>query len=282
MNRLIFIALISLFILSHVFAGDKVHIFTNKDLKKYKNSSDTQFTVDSRSKDNLPVLKNSFNTDKRAKQKLKRFVIPYKAYEGTARRIIIPVTFNNLITAPMLLDTGAPGMHISYRLAEKLNIFENDEAKLWVGVAGIGGSIPAIFTIIDTIQVGEAEDHFIPTIVAPSISSHFDGLIGMDFMASYSIHIDTKKVKIVFEELPQRSDMPAGHDEAWWRITFRNFKSMKIEWEKYKEYLNKLRNNSEKIKKLRVYADQQYEEAEELYNKLSVYASEHAVPLEWR
>ncbi len=57
---------------------------------------------------------------------------------------------------------------------------------------------------------------------------------------------------------------------------------MKTEWEKYKEYLNKLRNNSEKIKKLRVYADQQYEEAEELYNKLSVYASEHAVPLEWR
>ncbi len=198
MNSMICIALISFFLISPVFAGDNNRVFTNQDLKKYKKSSDTTSSLYSDSIDITTEFRDRNIKAKDEEQNVKSFVIPYKAYQGTARRIIIPVTFNGLVTAPMLLDTGAPGMHISYRLAEKLDIFDNDEAKLWVNIAGIGGSIPAIFTVIDTIQVGEAEDHFIPTTVTRSISGSFEGLIGMDFMANYSIHIDTKKHVLVF------------------------------------------------------------------------------------
>ncbi len=279
---MICIALISFFLISPVFAGDNNRVFTNQDLKKYKKSSDTTSSLYSDSIDITTEFRDRNIKAKDEEQNVKSFVIPYKAYQGTARRIIIPVTFNGLVTAPMLLDTGAPGMHISYRLAEKLDIFDNDEAKLWVNIAGIGGSIPAIFTVIDTIQVGEAEDHFIPTTVTRSISGSFEGLIGMDFMANYSIHIDTKKHVLVFEERPQRSDIPGGHDEAWWRITFRNFKSMRSAWEKYRKYLGKQSDDTDKIRRLKLFAERQYEESEELYNRLSVYASEHAVPLEWR
>ncbi len=52
--------------------------------------------------------------------KLSPYVIPFIAYEGTARRIIISVTFNDSVTAPMVLDTGATGMLISSKLAKNL------------------------------------------------------------------------------------------------------------------------------------------------------------------
>jgi hypothetical protein len=282
MNRRIFITLTFLFIISSVFAEDKNNIFTDRDLNKYKESSFSNSSEDYGAADNNADSKDNFFNSKSDKQKLKRFAIPYNAYEGTARRIIIPVMFNGRITVPMLLDTGAPGMHISHRLAEKLDILNNDEGKLWVSVGGIGGTIPAIFTIIETIQVGEAENRFIPTTITPSISNHFEGLIGMDFMANYSIHIDTRKHVVVFEELPQRSDMPAGHDEAWWRITFRNFKSMRSQWENFSEILSRESINSSRSRRLKIFTERQYEQADELYNRLSVYASEHSVPLEWR
>lgn len=265
--------------ISPVFAGDKkVRSFTNEDLEKYKASSDTRTNADPGPSIDTPGLKISGD----AKQALKQYVIPYTAYEGTSRRIIIPVTFNDRITAPMLLDTGAPGMHISYRLAEKLGVLEDNEGKLWISVSGIGGAVPAIYTIIDKISVGDTVNLFNPTVVSGTISNDFEGLIGMDFMANYSVRIDTKKHLLVLEELPKRPDMPAGHDEEWWRLTFRDFMQMRARWEKYREDLNKLSYDSARVEALKRFADKQYSTADELLNRLKVFAGEHAVPMEWR
>ncbi len=46
---------------------------------------------------------------------LRRFEVPYE-HEGSARRVIIPVTFNDSVTAQMALDTGSPGLVISVDL----------------------------------------------------------------------------------------------------------------------------------------------------------------------
>ena len=165
---------------------------------------------------------------------------------------------------------------------EELNIFNNDEGKLLIAVAGVGGTVPAVFTIVDSIRVGKAVDNFIPTTISPSISDHFEGLIGMDFMTNYTIQIDTRRHLLIFDELPDSEDMPAGHDESWWKITFHRFKSMRSAWEEYRELLEKNKDGTDSIKKLIKFADRQYDEAEHLYNRLSVYASEHSVPLEWR
>ncbi len=252
--------------------------FSEGDLEKYKHPSDTAPPLNSEpNKDNPNSQDDGENTDG-----LKKHVIPYTAYEGTARRIIIPVTFNRRVTAPMLLDTGAPGMHISSELAEKLGIMDKDEGKLWIHASGIGGSVPAVLTIIDSIQVGEAKDEFIPTTVSPSLSSKFEGLIGMDFMANYSIQIDAGRQVIILEELPPSLRMPAGHDEFWWRSTFRNFYSIKSAWKEYKNSLKNLDVDKNRLEQMKTFADQQYKEAQNLYDKLSVYASEHAVPREWR
>jgi hypothetical protein len=298
------IVLSILFILfaTPLFAADKsqqenVPVFTDQDLERYtKPSKKTESLEEPQPVRDDTDLKGNTLVDREGRLKLKRQEVPYKAYEGSAKRIIIPITLNASVTAPILLDTGATGMLISFGLAEKMGILEKDEGNLVESVSGIGGSIPAILTIVDTIQVDGLEEHFIPTKVSQPFSNEFEGLIGMDFVSNYSVQIDTRKQVVVFEELPPRSDMPGEHDESWWRNIFHQFASKRAEWRKLKESLNDIKDPSQPamavrtgrraravtVGELKTFADRQYEEADKLLHKLDRYAIRNAVPMEWR
>jgi hypothetical protein len=255
-------------------------------IKKDKFKEAAKSPVKSKSADGSTEVKESLSSGNGEEQQLKRYEIPYKAYEGTAKRVIISVAFNNSITAPMTLDTGAPGMVIFPQLAERLGIFDEDEGKLLVMAGGIGGSVPAVRTIIDTVQVGGARDHFVPTTVTPSISDSFEGLIGMDFMSNYSINIDPSKRVLVFQEMPPKPNLPGGHDEEWWKTNFKEFASLRAAWKQYRGDLDRQIQESlvstGPIIRLRRFADLQYKEANKLFDKLDRYAIEHAVPMNWR
>jgi len=277
MRKVIFIVLILIVTVSPVFGGDRT--FTNNDLGKYKGASADPPPKDKRNYNRINELMGNLYGDRHTDHALKKYVVQYT---GSSRRIILPVTFNGHITVPMLMDTGAPGMYISNNLAKELGIIGDKDSELKVMIGGIGGKTPAIFTIIDSISVGGIENRFIPTYVSDTIFQNFEGLIGMDFMANYSVNIDTRNRVVVFEERPQSADMPGGRDEAWWRTTFHNFKSMREEWEKYRADLAQYSITTDKERELRLLVDRQAQRAQELYNQLSVYASEHSVPLEWR
>lgn len=277
MNKAMLTALIILITASFIAADDRA--FTNRDLNKYKGISNYDSSADHGNIDEPNDSRNSFIVKEDKAQELKQYTVPYS---GSSRRIIIPVTFNNRVTAPMLLDTGAPGMHISYELAEKLGIIDNRENELRVLIGGIGGTTPAILTIIDRIDVGEAGADFIPTLVSDSISPNFEGLVGMDFMTKYSVRIDTHKREVIFEELPEYLHMPGGHDESWWRSTFHNFKSIRSAWVGYRNRIVRQSSYTEQQREVKTFVSHQYEKANELYNRLSGYASENSVPLEWR
>ncbi len=216
--------------------------------------------------------------------KLKHYEIKYRAYEGAARRIIVPVTFNGSVTAPMALDTGAPGLSISRKLADKLGLFDNDEGKLETFAGGIGGSVPAVRTIIDTVNIGGAQDKFISANIFPSISSSFEGLIGMDFMSRFSIKIDTRRHLLILEELPPKPNMYAGHDEAWWRINYYHFGQMRSSWKKIRDDLktSSAAGKGSGNPEFKKYAEKQYQEADKLYRKLDRYANYNSVPTHWR
>lgn len=263
-------------------AGQKSRQFSNEDLEKYGRSSDAGPApvedVEEQGAAGEDQHTRSY-ADVDEPQTTRRHIIPYG---GTARRIIIPVTFDRHITVPMLLDTGAPGMHVSTRLAKRLGILDKDEGNLMTRIGGIAGSAPAIFTIIDSIQVGEAEDQFIPTMISELKIPGFEGLVGMDFMGKYSMQLDNNKRLLILEELPESPSRPAGHDEQWWRTTFSNFKSMRDAWENYRDANNDAGAYTTSMKELKSFIDKQYSRADYLYNRLNVYASEHSVPLEWR
>jgi hypothetical protein len=277
-KRVVFIILILTVTAVPVF-GEEDRTFTNNDLQKYKNTPDKNSPEERKSDGIIHDFQEYFSDKNYQQRKLKRYVV---RYTGSSRRIILPVTFNGHITAPLLMDTGAPGMHISRNLARELGIIGDEDSELKVMIGGIGGKTPAIFTIIDSISVGGIETQFIPTYVSETAFQDFEGLIGMDFMANYSVSIDTRNRVVIFEERPQSADMPGGRDEAWWRTTFYNFKSMKSEWERYREELAQYSITTDKEREFRTLVDRQSSRARELYNRLSVYASEHSVPLEWR
>jgi hypothetical protein len=192
----------------------------------------------------------------------------------------------------MLLDTGAPGMMISYELADRLGLFHKNNARLITSVGGIGGTVPGIITIVDTVQMGKARDYFIPTTISSSLSDQFEGLIGMDFMSNYTVKVDMQKKVVVFEELPPRGNMPGGHDEEWWRINFRQFASLRFEWMKVRKKLDTWidqqknnianRNESSEVAELKRFIELQRVEADKLFDKLNGYAIRNSVPMEWR
>lgn len=235
-------------------------------------------------KSNANVGKQAKRSIPKVGEELKRFEVRYKAYERGARRIIVPVTFNGSVTVAMAVDTGAPRLVISTKLADKLGLFEGGEGMLKTYAGGIGGTIPAMLTIIDSARIGGAKDEFIPATITPSISSAFEGLIGMDFMAKFSIRIDTRRHILILEELSVRSDMPAGHDEAWWRINFHRFSRMRNGWKR--QYLaiknGKYGRSGTSVDKMRDFAESQYREADKLFRKLERYANYNAVPAHWR
>lgn len=224
-----------------------------------------------------------------AERKLKKYEIPYIPYEGSSRRVIIPVRFNNSVTANMALDTGAPGLVISTQLAEKLGLFEKDTGLLLTRAGGIGGSTPAMRTVIETIQVGDARDTFIPATITAKLTEAFEGLVGMDFMSNFSVTIDTQGRKLVLEELPISSARPGGHDEEWWRINFHDFAATRSDWRRFADFMAEQERNrtipgasSSQIKRWKALAEKQYIEADKLFTRLDRYAANNAVPMNWR
>ncbi len=218
----------------------------------------------------------------RASQNLKHFEISYEAFEGSARRIIIPVTLNGTVTADLLLDTGSPGLLLSPKLADRLGLIKEEDGNLIVMAGGIGGTVPAMLAVVDTINVGEATSEFIPAIITDVESGSYEGLVGMDFLSDYKINIDTDREIVIFNELPPREDRPGGHDEAWWRSNFQNFSKLKADWgEAMKSLKTAELTSSESDRLLRV-VKSQYEEAEKICRKLERYARESAAPSNWR
>ena len=103
-----------------------------------------------------------------------RHEIAYDPYEGSAQRVIINVTLNGRVKARLAVDTGAPTTVISGALAERLGLLNKTSAGVWTRAGGIGGSTPAISTIIETIRVGDIEQQFFPTTIVPGLSTAFE------------------------------------------------------------------------------------------------------------
>lgn len=212
-----------------------------------------------------------------------RHEVPFEAYEGSARRIIIPVTFNEQVTARLLLDTGSPGLMISPKLASRLGLIDEElEQNLMIITGGVGGTAPAVLDVVDTVRVGNATAQFLPATIAEVPSEKFQGLVGMDFMANYKVSIDADRNVLTLEELPPRSDRPGGYDESWWRSTFRTFSRLRSAWGQYVKVLEKTDMTvDEKERRLRI-ARNQHNEADRLYRKLERYARDNTVPSNWR
>lgn len=217
---------------------------------------------------------------------LRQIAVPYKAFEGRADRIIIPVKLNGQVTAEMALDTGAPGTILFTPLAERLGVMDEGSNRLMTTVGGIGGRTPAMLVVLDSLSVDEARTEFVPATVTEPMTEAFEGLVGMDFLAGYSVRIDTQQHRLLLTELPRSSDRPAGHDQAWWRRTFAQLNGQQALWHevhaRLKERVSRSMISSDRSAELLSFTERQAHEAEAMASRLERYASNNAVPREWR
>lgn len=217
-------------------------------------------------------------------------VIPYDPYEGSAQRVIINATLNGRVQARLAVDTGAPKTIISISLARRLDLINETAAGVWIRAGGIGGSTPAIRTIIETIRVGDIEQQFFPTTVVPELSTAFDGLIGMDFVSLFVMHIDPAHRLLILEDVPPASTTYGQRNEQWWRSNYRELATLRRGWSDYAEQLNKKIESSnitagggiEDARQMLDFARRQAAEAERLFDQLNKRATLYVVPMNWR
>ena len=219
-----------------------------------------------------------------------QIIVPYRGQDARTQRILVPITVNGRATVMMALDTGAPSTLISQGLADHLGILRSDDGKLLSSARGIGGSAPAVEVVLDSLTLGPATEQFVPATVTASLSDNFDGLLGMDFITTFKLKIDSAQ-QVLILTLPQPDPKtPGGHGEHWWRRLFRQFVEQRKRWETFRDAVDQRIAKSqisesvgvENLKRLRLLADNQAQEAEKLQNRLERHASNHSVPREWR
>jgi gag-polyprotein putative aspartyl protease len=188
------------------------------------------------------------------------------------------------------VDTGAPKTIISSDLAERLGLMNGTSAGVWTRAGGIGGSVPAIRTIIETIRVGDIEQQFFPTMIVPELSPAFEGLIGMDFLSLFATHIDPARRLLILEDVPPTSIVYGQRNEQWWRSNYKELANLRRGWRNYAEQLNKTIESSniaagggvEDARLMLDFARKQALEADRLFDQLNRRAIQYLVPMNWR
>jgi tetratricopeptide (TPR) repeat protein len=114
----------------------------------------------------------------------------------------------NGVSSKLLLDTGAGGILINSKIAEKAGVKQIVEHE----VKGIGSKGPAggYIGYADSVTIGELEfENCYLEVVEKKSSLGEDGLIGADVFSHYLVDINLPDAKFKLTELPPIPDQPA-------------------------------------------------------------------------
>jgi clan AA aspartic protease (TIGR02281 family) len=111
--------------------------------------------------------------------------------------ITVPVVLNGFLTAKVLVDTGAGITIISRELAGELGIEKRSANSITLKTMAM--DIQAQMARLDSIRVGDlSRDNFPVAITDLPLGerTQFAGILGMDFLNNYKIHIDNDNQRI--------------------------------------------------------------------------------------
>lgn len=128
------------------------------------------------------------------------------------RAFSLRVRLNDTASATVMLDTGASGLTISRKIAEKAHATKLSEHSL----EGVGNAGPAkgYEAWVDKVTIGELEFHNCHVHVSPHDSPDYDGLIGTDIFEQYLVTIDFPGHKLRLEPLPPAAESTANGSAA--------------------------------------------------------------------
>jgi tetratricopeptide (TPR) repeat protein len=114
----------------------------------------------------------------------------------------LQVKFNDRASAVLLLDTGAGGITIGRKLAEKAGAVKIADTR--IGGIGDQGPVSSYVAWVDKITIGNVEFHNC-TVVVSSKTSVADeaGLIGPDVFEKFLITLDFREQRVLLSPLPK-------------------------------------------------------------------------------
>jgi tetratricopeptide (TPR) repeat protein len=147
-------------------------------------------------------------------RKLSRLVSPYEStriklsliLDGAThpRGLALKLVLNQKETVRLMLDTGASGISVSPKLAEKAGLQMISGEALYA--KGIGDKTPSsqISYLASEVRAGDVVFADYPVSVFRSAqSADFDGLIGADVFARFLVKIDFPKMELSLEPRPR-------------------------------------------------------------------------------
>jgi tetratricopeptide (TPR) repeat protein len=131
---------------------------------------------------------------------------------GRVLGVGLKVRFNNHVSARLLLDTGASGIKIGRKLAEKMKAIKLSDSSL--EGAGDSGPVTGYEAWVDKINIGDFEFH--DCVVQVSGRNEIglqEGIIGTDIFEKYLITVDLIRQKLRLTPLPDTTNTTAEEEK---------------------------------------------------------------------
>jgi Tfp pilus assembly protein PilF/predicted aspartyl protease len=124
----------------------------------------------------------------------------------------LQVKFNDRVSADLLLDTGAGGIVIGRKLAERAGAVKISDTL--IGGIGDKGAVESYDAWIDKINIGGLEFHnCVITVSSKNNVADESGLIGTDVFNQFLVTLDFHELKLLLAPLPKN---PVGSaDDKW-------------------------------------------------------------------
>jgi len=122
-------------------------------------------------------------------------IIRFTSHNG---QIWLPVVLNGSVTANVLLDTGSGMTIISTELAREIGLKVARDRT--IRLRTIASEVQAGLARLDSIELGGLRRDNFPVAVSGlklGEERRFDGILGMDFLNNYAIHIDNQNSRIL-------------------------------------------------------------------------------------
>jgi len=139
--------------------------------------------------------------------------INHSAPQNISQGFGLQVRFNERVSATLLLDTGAGGITIGRKLAERAGAVKIADTRIF----GIGdkGSVESYVAWVDRIQIGGLEFHNCIVVVSSKNDIADEaGLIGPDVFDKFLITLDFRDQRMLLAPIPSN---PSGNsvDDEW-------------------------------------------------------------------
>ncbi len=119
--------------------------------------------------------------------------------------LAVMATLNDTLQARLIVDTGSSQTIISRRLAMELGLSSTAHTT-HVLLHTASGSVQVDAVILDAIRIGEAELKNSQVLIhdLPDLPFTVDGLLGLSFLATYQITLDTNRGELHLKSSPEK------------------------------------------------------------------------------